>query len=93
MLLALIFGNVTSCPSGAYFWGRMKHKQGFSGGASGKEPPANAVDVRDAVSILGSGRSPGVRHRNPLYILAWRIPCLEEPGGLQFIGSQNVRYD
>ena len=26
-------------------------------------------------------------------ILAWRIPCTEEPGGLQFMGSQRVRYD
>ena len=26
-------------------------------------------------------------------ILAWRIPWTEEPGGLQSIGSQRVRYD
>ena len=26
-------------------------------------------------------------------ILAWRIPWTEEPGGLQRIGSQRVRYD
>ena len=26
-------------------------------------------------------------------ILAWRIPRTEEPGGLQSIGSQRVRYD
>ena len=26
-------------------------------------------------------------------ILAWRIPCTEEPGGLQSIGSQRVRQD
>ena len=25
--------------------------------------------------------------------LAWRIPCTEEPGGLQFMGSQRVRHD
>ena len=25
--------------------------------------------------------------------LAWRIPWTEEPGGLQFIGSQRVRHD
>ena len=25
-------------------------------------------------------------------ILAWRIPWTEEPGGLQSIGSQRVRY-
>ena len=26
-------------------------------------------------------------------ILAWRIPCTEEPGGLQFMGSQRVGQD
>ena len=26
-------------------------------------------------------------------ILAWRIPWTEEPGGLQFMGSQRMRYD
>ena len=26
-------------------------------------------------------------------ILAWRIPWREEPGGLQYIGSQRVRHD
>ena len=25
-------------------------------------------------------------------ILAWRIPWTEKPGGLQFTGSQRVRY-
>ena len=26
-------------------------------------------------------------------ILAWRIPWTEEPGGLQYMGSQRVRHD
>ena len=26
-------------------------------------------------------------------ILAWKIPWMEEPGGLQSIGSQRVRHD
>ena len=26
-------------------------------------------------------------------ILAWKVPWTEEPGGLQFIGSQRVRHD
>ena len=26
-------------------------------------------------------------------ILAWRIPWTEEPGGLESMGSQRVRYD
>jgi len=31
-----------------------------------KNPPANAGDIRDVSSILGSGRSPGGGHGNPL---------------------------
>ena len=38
---------------------------GFPGGASGKEPPANAGDIRDTSSIPESGRAPGGGHGNP----------------------------
>ena len=59
-----------------------------------KNPPANARDVvRDAGSILGSGRSlekAVVIHSS---ILAQRIPWIEEPGGPQPIGSQRVGHD
>ena len=39
-----------------------------------KNPPANAGDTRDSGSILGSGRSPGEGHGNPL-----QYSCLENP--------------
>ena len=39
---------------------------GFPGGTSGKEPPANAGDMRDIGLILGAGRSSGGGHGNPL---------------------------
>ena len=41
-----------------------------------KNLPANAGDARDAVSIPGSGRCPGVGHGTPVpfSILAWKIP-------------------
>ena len=39
-----------------------------------KNPPANAGDIRDSGSTLGSGRSPGGRHGNPL-----QYSCLENP--------------
>ena len=39
-----------------------------------KNPPANAGDIRDAGSVLGSGRSPGGEHGNPL-----QYSCLENP--------------
>ena len=39
-----------------------------------KNLPSNAGDVRDAALILGSGRSSGERHSNPL-----QYSCLENP--------------
>ena len=39
-----------------------------------KNPPANAGDIRDVGLVLGSGRSPGGRHGNPL-----QYSCLENP--------------
>ena len=39
-----------------------------------KSPPASAEDIRDLVSISGSGRSPGVGNDNPL-----QYSCLENP--------------
>ena len=45
---------------------------GFEGGSVVKNPPASARDVRDAGSILGSGRFPGEGNDNPL-----QFSCLE----------------
>ena len=42
------------------------------GGIVVKNPPANTGDTRDAGSIPGSGRSPGVGNGNPL-----QYSCLE----------------
>ena len=63
---------------------------GFPDGSMIKNPPANAGDIRDVGSIPGPGRSPGERHDNLSSILVWRIPQIEEPGGLQSMGSQRV---
>ena len=54
-------------------------------------PPANAGDTRDASSIPGLGRSPGVGNSNLL-----QYSCLEnsigrEPGRLQSMGPQSIR--
>ena len=38
--------------------------------------------------ILESGRPPGKGNGNPLQYSSWEIPWTEEPGGLQFMGSQ-----
>ena len=47
-----------------------------------KNLPANAEDARVMSSIPGSGRSPAVGNGNPL----------QEPGGLQSMGLQRVKY-
>ena len=54
--------------------------------------PANAGDIRDAVSIPGSGISLGVGSGNPLQHFAWKIPWTEESGELQSVGSQRVGH-
>ena len=51
----------------------------------------HAMQETQVRSIPGSGRSPG--EENGFSILAWRIPWTEEPGRLQSMGSQRVRYD
>ena len=38
-------------------------------GSASKESAGNAGDIRDVGSILGSGRSPGGGHGNPLQCL------------------------
>ena len=52
-----------------------------------KNPPANAGDVRDANMIPGLRRFPGRGMATYSSIFAWRIPWIEEPSRLQFIGS------
>ena len=45
------------------------------------------------VQSPGSGRSPGGGHATHFSILAWRIPWIEDPGGLQSMGLQRVGHD
>ena len=55
---------------------------------------ASAGDIRDTGSISGWGRFPWRKAWQPhCSILAWRIPWIEEPGGIYFIGMQVVEYD
>ena len=45
------------------------------------------------VQSLGWEDSPGEGNGTYSNILAWRIPQTEEPGGLQYLGSQRVGHD
>ena len=60
---------------------------GFPGDSLVKNPLANSGDLS---SIPGSGRSPGEGNEMATHssILAWEIPRIEEPGGLQSMESQ-----
>ena len=49
-------------------------------------PPANAGDSRDAVSISGLGRSLEKDMATHSTIFAQRIPWTDEPGRVQFTG-------
>ena len=51
-----------------------------------KKTPANAEDVSNMGSISGLGRSSGMGMAPHSSILAWRIPWIEEPSGLQSMG-------
>ena len=66
---------------------------GIGGRRRLKSTPANAGDVRDMVSIPGSGRSPGKKMATHSSILAWRIPWIVKPEGLRSIGSKRVGHD
>ena len=59
-------------------------------GSAGKESACNGGDLD---SIPGLGRSPGEGMEIHSSILAWRTAWTEDPGGLQFMGPQKVRYD
>ena len=63
------------------------------GGEVAKNLPANAADTRNAGLIPGSGRSPGEEMATHSSILAWRIPWIEEPDGLECMGLPRVRHN
>ena len=62
-----------------------KQTSSFSGGSDGKESTCNSGDPG---LIPGSKNTLEKKMATYLNILAWRIPLTEEPGGLQFMGSQ-----
>ena len=65
----------------------------FMGFPGGSEVKVSACNVRDLGSIPGSGRSPGEGNGNPLQYSCLGNPWMEEPGGLQSMGSQRVGHD
>ena len=58
-----------------------------------KNLPANVEDLRTQVRSLGQKDPREKGMATHLSILAWRIPCTEEPGRLQSMGLQRVGHD
>ena len=59
----------------------------------GKNPPANAGDIRDVGSIPGQEDPLEEGMATHSSIPAWKIPWTEEPGRIQSIGSHRVGHD
>ena len=62
---------------------------GFPGVSDGK---VSACNTGDPGLIPGSEDPLEKEMATHSSILAWRIPWMEEPGGLQSMGSQRVRH-
>ena len=73
-------------------WRRGAFCKGFPGVSVVKNPPADAGDIRDAGSILGSGRRNDLEKHMATHssILAWRIPWTEKPVWATVHRSQRV---
>ena len=68
----------------------LPQRAGFRDGSVRKESTCNAGDPG---SIPGLGKSAGGGHGNPLQYFCLENPWTEEPGGLQSMLWQTVRYD
>ena len=68
-------------------------KHGFPGGSVVKNPPAMQETQEVQVRFLGWEDPLEKEMATHSSILAWKIPCSEEPGGLQSMESKRVRHD
>ena len=66
---------------------------GFPGGSV--EKILLAVQETQEMQVQSSGQEDLLEEEMATHtsILAWEIPWTEEPGGLQFMGSQRVRHN
>ena len=65
----------------------------FPGGSEVKNLPTMQETQETWVRSLGQEDPLEEGMATHSSILAWRIPCAEEPGGLQSMGLQRVRHD
>ena len=67
--------------------------RGFPGGASGKEPACQCRRQKRHRFDPQVGKIPWRKKWQPTPVFLRRIPWIEEPGGLQAMGSQRVGHD
>ena len=65
----------------------------FPGGTSGKEPACQCRRHETWIQSLGQEDPLEEGMATHFSIVAWKIPWTVEPGGLQSIGFQRVRYN
>ena len=65
----------------------------FLDGTGSKESTCQCMDIKDISLIPGLGDPLEKEMATHSSILAWRIPGIEEPGGVQSMGSQKVKHD
>ena len=65
----------------------------FFGGPGVKTPYSSASTAQAQVRSLGREDLLEEGMATHSRILAWRIPWIEEPGGLQYIGLKKVGHD
>ena len=70
----------------------LKHL-GFPCGSVGKHPPAVQETQETQVQSLGREDPLEKEMATCSNILTWKIPWVEEPGGLQSTGLQRVKHD
>ena len=58
-----------------------------------KNPPANTEGTRDVGSIPGSERFLIIGNGNPLHYSSWKIPWIEELGGVHSMEFQRAGHD
>ena len=72
---------------------KLKNERGFPSDQQVKNLPA-AQETQET-GVRARGREDPMEEGMATHssILAWRIPWTDEPGGLQFMGSERVRQD
>ena len=78
---------------GFKLFSQLSISRGFLVGTSGKEPACQCRRQKRSGFDPWIWKIPWRRAWQPTPVFLQRIPWTEEPGGLQFIGSQRVKHD